>query len=406
MSKTEQKTPRALRPHIVLTGRCNAGKSSLLNALVDHDLAIVSPERGTTTDPVRRSCELVPFGPVVFVDTAGTDDPGVLATARAKKASEAISGSDVVIYVMRPDNASEEDAAAITALEKTGMAVLPVFSHCDLPDGDEPRFPLVHLRGAHHCSSITGEGIAELRETLITILRSQHARRKSLLADLVKPFRLIMLIVPIDLEAPAGRLILPQVQTIREVLDADAATVVVKEREVSWMMGRLKDPPDLVITDSQVVLKAAGSVPAHIPLTTFSILFSRYKGDLDLFVRNARRVDELVDGSRVLITETCSHHTHCDDIGRVKIPRWLRQYTGKRLEIEHGTGLPDDISRYDLIIHCGACMITRTQMLARIQQAQSVNAPITNYGVVISHLHGLLDRVLHPFHQAQDVAAS
>jgi [FeFe] hydrogenase H-cluster maturation GTPase HydF len=219
-----------------------------------------------------------------------------------------------------------------------------------------------------------------------------------LLEDLIRPFKLILLIVPIDLEAPAGRLILPQVQTIREVLDSDSATLVVKEREVSWALDQLKRPPDLAITDSQVVLKAAGAVPPEIPLTTFSVLFSRFKGDLDLFVRNARKIDRLRHGSRVLITESCSHHAHCDDIGRVKIPRWLRQYTGKELEITHSGGtFPEDISPYDLLIHCGGCMITRNQMLQRVAGAGALDAPITNYGVAISHLHGLLDRVLEPF---------
>lgn len=398
MKSAKLSTPRGLRPHIVLAGKCNAGKSALLNALVGQDLAIVSETAGTTTDPVLKSSELVPFGPVVFVDTAGTDDASALGSARKGKARRAVEGSDLILYVMRPGTLDAKEIAEIRSLSEQGRSVLPVATHSDLA-GQDPDIPWnTELGTIHRCSSKTGDGVSELRNAIITILREQRLRHKSLLEDLVRPFKLILLIVPIDLEAPAGRLILPQVQTIREVLDSDAATLVVKEREVSWVLDQLKRPPDLAITDSQVVLKAAGAIPPSIPLTTFSILFSRFKGDLDLFVRNARHIDKLTHGSRVLVTESCSHHTHCDDIGRVKIPRWLRQYTGKELEIEHSGGsFPEDISPYDLLIHCGGCMITRPQMLQRVRDAASIDAPITNYGVAISHLHGLLDRVLEPF---------
>ena len=398
MKSTKLSTPRRFRPHIVLAGKCNAGKSALLNALVGQDLAIVSETAGTTTDPVLKSSELVPFGPVVFVDTAGTDDASALGSARKGKARRAVEGSDLILYVMRPGTLDAKEIAEIRSLSEQGRSVLPVATHSDLA-GQDPDIPWnTELGTIHRCSSKTGDGVSELRNAIITILREQRLRHKSLLEDLVRPFKLILLIVPIDLEAPAGRLILPQVQTIREVLDSDAATLVVKEREVSWVLDQLKRPPDLAITDSQVVLKAAGAIPPSIPLTTFSILFSRFKGDLDLFVRNARHIDKLTHGSRVLVTESCSHHTHCDDIGRVKIPRWLRQYTGKELEIEHSGGsFPEDISPYDLLIHCGGCMITRPQMLQRVRDAASIDAPITNYGVAISHLHGLLDRVLEPF---------
>ncbi len=398
-------TPRGLRPHIVLAGKCNAGKSALLNALVDQDVAIVSDTPGTTTDPVLKASELVPFGPVVFVDTAGIDDKTDLAAARDAKARGAIAGSDVVIYVFHPHTADRDDAHKIREYSEAGRVVIPVQTHADI--AGLPRSHTVSItgeieaaagRGLHTVSSTEGTGIRHLREALIEELATQRSRQKTLLEDLVRPYRLIMLIVPIDLEAPAGRLILPQVQTIREVLDGDAATIVVKEREVSWVLDQLKRPPDLAITDSQVVLKASGAVPPEIPLTTFSILFSRFKGDLDAFVRNVAQIDRLDHGSRVLITESCSHHTHCDDIGRVKIPRWLRQYTGKDLSIDVAAGpFPDAIDEYELILHCGGCMITRAQMLARMGEATSSRAPITNYGVAISYLHGVLDRVLEPF---------
>lgn len=404
MNGKRQSTPRGMRPHIVLAGKCNAGKSALLNALTGHDLAIVSPTRGTTTDPVVRSSELVPFGPVAFVDTAGLDDTSSLGAARIGKTRTALEGGDLVLYVMRPDEADEADVSAIRDAAQRGVPVIPVTTHADcMPEPSAGIIADVTAAAGipHRVSSTTGAGVATLRESIITVLRERRTREKTLLEDLVKPYKLVLLIVPIDLEAPAGRLILPQVQTIREVLDADAATIVVKEREVSWVLRELRRPPDLAITDSQVILKAAGAVPPEIPLTTFSILFSRFKGDLDLFVRNARRIDELTHGSRILITESCSHHAHCDDIGRVKIPRWLRQYTGKELEIEHSGGdFPADLSGYDLLIHCGGCMITRSQMHARMRAADATQAPITNYGVAISKLHGLLDRVLEPFASA------
>ncbi|MCG8478539.1 MAG: [FeFe] hydrogenase H-cluster maturation GTPase HydF [Spirochaetales bacterium] len=400
---THATTPRGLRPHIVLAGRCNAGKSALLNALVGQEVAIVSDTPGTTTDPVLKASELVPFGPVVFVDTAGIDDKTDLAAARDAKARAAIAGSDVVVYVFHPQTADREDVETIREYKEAGRLVIPVQTHADIAVSGRigPIIAGIETaagRSPHVVSSTEGTGIRPLREAIIDELTAQRSRQKTLLEDLVRPYRLIMLIVPIDLEAPAGRLILPQVQTIREVLDGDAATIVVKEREVSWVLDQLKRPPDLAITDSQVVLKASGAVPPEIPLTTFSILFSRFKGDLDLFVRNVARIDRLDHGSRVLITESCSHHTHCDDIGRVKIPRWLRQYTGKDLSIDVAAGpFPDTTDEYELILHCGGCMITRPQMLARMDEAASSSAPITNYGVAISYLHGVLDRVLEPF---------
>ncbi len=400
MSKKQMGTPRGLRPHIVLTGKCNAGKSALLNALVGQDMAIVSATRGTTTDPVHRATELVPFGPVVFVDTGGVDDDTELGDARRKRSMRAVAGCDLVLYVLHPALIDHDDTAEIKRLTAGGRQVIPVVTHSDIAttaDGSVlAAVAAAAGRPVRAVSSVTGDGIRELRETVIEELRNQRVRQKSLLEDLIRPYKLILLIVPIDLEAPAGRLILPQVQTIREVLDSDSATIVVKEREVSWVLDQLKRPPDLAITDSQVVLKAAGAIPPHIPLTTFSILFSRFKGDLDSFVRNVRLIDTLTHSSRVLVTESCSHHTHCDDIGRVKIPRWLRQYTGKDLDIDVRSGrFPDDIGGYDLMIHCGGCMITRAQMQARIGEAAEV--PITNYGVAISYLHGVLDRVLQPF---------
>lgn len=396
MNHRPQSTPRALRPHIVLVGKCNAGKSALLNALAGDELAIVSATAGTTTDPVTRASELVPWGPVVYVDTAGSDDESALGAQRGSKAARAVAGADVVLYVYRPGTWDQRDSAELRRLREMSPPVVVVATHADLATSEAQA--QADAQGITHVGSPSGQGVPQLREQLIEILRRRGEPQKTLLEDLVRPYRVIMLVVPIDLEAPAGRLIMPQVQTIREALDGDAMTVVVKEREIAWALQQLSRPPDLVITDSQVVLKAAGAVPPGIPLTTFSILFSRFKGDLPLFVENVTRIDSLDHGSRILVTESCSHHAHCDDIARVKIPRWLRQYTGKDLEIDvTGGSIPETLQGYELVVHCGGCSITRSQMKARIGEARAVNAPMTNYGVTISYLHGLLDRVLEPF---------
>ena len=304
-----------------------------------------------------------------------------------------IAGADLLLYVVNPHEANGRDEAEIVKLRKGRKPVVVVATHADHAMEQEGG-----IAWDHHVSATRGDGVGALREALSEILTRRRADDQTLLRGVVEASKLIMLIVPIDLEAPAGRLILPQVQTIREVLDSDAATVVVKETEVPWILDRLVTPPDLAITDSQVVLKAANLVPNHIPLTTFSILFSRFKGDLPLFVRNVTIIDELTDGDRVLITEACSHHTNCDDIGRVKIPRWLRGYTGKELEIDVAGGtFPEHPEGYRLAIHCGGCMITRNQMLSRLDETDAVGVPVTNYGVAISHLHGVLPRVIKPF---------
>jgi len=252
--------------------------------------------------------------------------------------------------------------------------------------------------GVIELSTVTGSGTEELKQEIIRQLERLRLRERTLLHSIIKPYSLVMLVVPIDLEAPAGRPILPQVQTITEILDGDATCIVVKEREIDWALGQLCTPPALVITDSQVVLKASGSIPPAIPMTTFSVLFSRFKGNLPELVRAATSIDHLEDGDRVLIAESCAHHAHSDDIGQVKIPRWLRRYTGKEINITvTGGSYPEDIEDYSLVIHCGACMITRTMMLDRMAEANAAGVPITNYGIAISHLHGLLDRVLEPF---------
>ncbi|POR05611.1 hypothetical protein AU468_00080 [Alkalispirochaeta sphaeroplastigenens] len=401
MSGGPQGTPRSMRPHIVLAGKCNAGKSALLNALVGQDLAIVSSTRGTTTDPVLRSSELLPFGPVVYVDTAGLDDTGALGSARNRKTRAALAGSDLALYTIHPARWDKDDLEQLGSCA-TQRPTLAVVTHSDTTrPGLELLRELERItsRKPAVVSSTSGEGIWELRDQLAGILEA--ARKKGdrqLLEGLIGSKRLVLLIVPIDLEAPAGRLILPQVQTIREVLDGDAATLVVKDQELPWVLDQLKHPPDLAITDSQVVDRAAALLPPEVPLTTFSILFSRLRGDLPSFVESVYLLDTLPQGSRILVTESCSHQIQCDDIGRVKIPKWIRTYTGKehRLEVTGGT-IPEELDCYDLIIHCGGCMITRRQMLARLEEARLAGVPVTNYGVAISHMQGVLERVLEPF---------
>lgn len=390
------KTPRGMRPHIVLLGRRNAGKSSLINAITGRDLAIVSETPGTTTDPVSKAMELLPYGPVVFVDTAGLDDSGALGSQRVSRTRKAERTADLKIYVT--DGSLTPDEHAFVLARRDELVV--VATHKDRRTG--PTEDMQRLTGegihVHEVSTVDGEGVKSLKEVVIARLEKLRLQERTLLRSIIKPYSLVVLVVPIDLEAPTGRLILPQVQTIREILDGDATCMVVKERELDWALGRLKNPPNLVITDSQVVLKASGSIPREIPMTTFSVLFSRFKGDLSQLVEAAATIDRLADGDRVLIAETCTHHAHSDDIGRVKIPRWLRQYTGKELDITvTGGSYPDDVADYRLIIHCGACMITRTMMLCRMAEAAEAKVPITNYGVAISHLHGLLDRVVEPF---------
>ena len=408
-------TPAANRPHIVLAGKCNAGKSSLINSLTGRNLAIVSDTKGTTTDPVSKSMELLPFGPVVFVDTAGLDDRGELGAKRTASAAAAISTADLVVYVVNGSEADAEDLAFIRhhrerVLQQNGADVIVAATFAEQSDALPVSAKIDELTrlgvGVYPVSNITQKGVPALKEAIIGKLTSRRATEPTLLQHMVKEFQLVMLIVPIDLEAPAGRLILPQVQTIREILDSDAATIVVKEREVDWVLSQLQRAPDLAITDSQVVLKACGSVPESIPLTTFSILFSRYKGDLATFVRGVRAIDTLRNADRVLLTESCAHHAHCDDIARVKIPRWLRQYTGKELDITVTSGaFPEDIASYSLIIHCGGCMATRATMHARLDEATSFGIPVTNYGVAISYLQGVLDRVLKPFAAELDLWA-
>lgn len=405
-----QSTPTSMRLHIALFGRTNVGKSSFLNHVAGQEVSIVSAEAGTTTDVVEKPMELLPLGPVVFLDTAGLDDTTALAGKRIARSHRVYDRAEVILLVC--------DARAFGAYERSVLAqaaerkipCILVIAKRDLYAVSDAFLEAARSACPHvlTCNSLDAssreETLSELRTALLAVCPEDFIQPPPLVGDLVRPGGIALLIVPIDLQAPKGRLILPQVQTIRDALDNDAATVVVKEREFRHILDRLREPPDVVICDSQVVHKMVADTPPGVPCTTFSILFARLKGDLQKLAAGAAAIDRLRDGDRVLIAESCSHHALEDDIGRVKIPRWLRQYTGARLEIESvaGRDFPDDLAEYQLVIQCGGCMQNRRELLSRIERAERLAVPITNYGLCIAQTQGVLQRALSPFPAALD----
>lgn len=396
-----KETPKGMRLHIGIFGRRNVGKSSLLNALTRQQVSIVSDVPGTTTDPVEKPMELLPLGPVLFIDTAGVDDIGALGEMRAERTRQVFERTDLGIVVAEGLHWGDFEEGTISELADRKTPVIVVFNKRDL--GAPPTDLLEQLQQRKlrvvQTSASKSEGMAELREALIRSAPEEFIDSPPILGDLVAPGELVALVVPIDLEAPKGRLILPQVQAIRDVLDHDAYCVVVKERELRAALDNMKTPPALVVTDSQAFLRVAGDTPASVPLTSFSILFARLKGDLREFVRGVKAIDNLRSGSRVLVLESCAHHPIGEDIGRVKIPRWIRQYTGVDLEFVHlqGHDFPTDLSSYELVLHCGACMQNRREVMSRILRCREAGVPITNYGVAITYSLGVLDRALSPF---------
>ncbi|NLV30024.1 MAG: [FeFe] hydrogenase H-cluster maturation GTPase HydF [Acidobacteria bacterium] len=394
-------TPRGMRLHIGLFGRRNVGKSSLLNALTRQEVSIVSDVPGTTTDPVEKPMELLPLGPVLFIDTAGVDDVGALGELRAGRTRQVFERTDLGILVAEAGSWGEFEERVLGELEKRKMPVIVVFNKADigaaapetLRDLEGRKVPVVATAARE------GRGLPQLREALIRSAPEAFLEAPPILGDLISPGGVVVLVVPIDLEAPRGRLILPQVQSIRDVLDHDSCCLVVKERELRGALDGLREPPALVVTDSQVFLKVAGDVPDSVPLTSFSILFARLRGDLREFVRGVKAVDRLRRGDRVLVLEACTHHPIGEDIGRVKIPRWLRQYTGTDLDFVHlqGHDFPEDIGSYRLVVHCGSCMLNRREVISRILRCREAGVPITNYGVAITYSLGALDRALSPF---------
>ncbi len=401
------KPPKSFRLHIGFFGRRNVGKSSLLNALTHQEVSIVSDVAGTTTDPVEKPMELLPLGPVLFIDTAGIDDSGALGGKRIQKTMEVIDRTDLAILVSDSSGWGSFEELFLQKLMELGIPVIVVLNKADryqlqeslIKNLSSEKVPVIET------SATQQTGINELRELILTHAPGSFINRPTILSDLVGPGEAAILVVPIDKEAPKGRLILPQVQSIRDLLDGDSFCIVVKERELKEAFSRLNKPPKLVVTDSQAFLKVAADTPPEIPLTSFSILFARYQGDLTGMVNGAMAIDQLEANDKVLIAEACSHHPIGEDIGTVKIPRWLTQYVGGKLQFDYSRGrdFPSDLSGYKLIIHCGACMWNRREMFSRMMKASREGVPITNYGLTIAYSLGIFERALRPFPEALEV---
>ncbi len=403
-----RKTPKSLRLQLGLFGRTNTGKSTFLNMVAGQDVSITSSVAGTTTDVVEKSMELLPVGPVVFLDTAGVDDVSELGALRLQKTKKIFNRADIIILLVELNIWSDFEAEVIREAKKRNIPVIIAINKIDIarPTSDFINKIKSYTKYYLLVSSIDKNNrdqyVNLLKSYLIKCCPDDFINPPPLVGDLIPGQGLVVLIVPIDLEAPKGRIILPQVQTIRDCLDNNQMTLVVKESEYINCLSKLKRDPDLVICDSQVVSFMVGNTPERIKSTTFSIVFSRNKGDLAEEAKAVTVIDQLKDRDRILIAEACSHHPIEDDIGRIKIPKWLNQYTGKKLQIDScaGRDYPDDLSQYKLIIHCGGCMITRREMLFRIQKAKEQKVPLTNYGLAISFLQGVLKKVLFPFSDA------
>lgn len=401
-----QTTPKALRLHIGIFGRRNVGKSSLLNAITRQQVSIVSAHAGTTTDPVEKPMELLPLGPVLFVDTAGIDDEGALGELRMQRTRAVLDRVDIGIVVTESGAWGGFEAGLIDQLTRRTIPIAIVVNKIDLtPLPDDERATL-EASGAVvvPMSAMNGTGVAALREALLGLAPADFFDSRRLVADLVPPGGVAVLVVPIDKEAPKGRLILPQVMSIRDLLDGESLALVTQERELRHALASLARPPALVITDSQAFLKVAADVPPDVPMTSFSILMARFQGDLPEQVRGALEIERLKSGDRVLMAETCSHHPIGDDIGRVKIPRWLTQYVGAPLEFVHvqGRDFPSDLTPFRLVVHCGNCTGNRREMLSRIHRSREAGVPITNYGLTIAYSLGIFERALGPFPAALD----
>lgn len=396
------KVANAERIHIAIVGKRNVGKSSLINCITNQELSIVSETPGTTTDPVSKAVEMLPYGPVVMVDTAGIDDDGELGKKRISRTIKSISKADFAIIVL---DAREEldkgETELITFLQKIEVPFLAVVNKIEFGINPHLLTELEALEVTHfEVSCKENAGVDIFKKKLIHLLPGET--EIPLISDLVGQGDVVVMVVPIDLGAPKGRLIKPQVQSIREALDEDTICIVVKDKELKCALSSLKSAPDLVITDSQAIMRVAADVPESVKLTTFSILMARYKGNLSEFVKGLKRVEQLNNGDKVLISEACTHHAQEDDIGTVKIPRWLKLHTKKNLQIDimHGYDFPENLSEYKLVVHCGGCMLTRKAMQVRIKQTKLLDIPIVNYGMLISYMHGAVPRVLLPFEEA------
>lgn len=396
-------TPSSERVHIGIFGKRNAGKSSLINAITGQNLAIVSEAKGTTTDPVYKAMELLPLGPVMIIDTPGIDDEGVLGSLRIQKAYQVLNKTDIALVIIDAAvGPSAEDLRLIERINTKKIPLLIVINKCETINEDKktayqallPNGKLLFVSAEQQLN------IFELKEAIAQTVPADE-NKAQIVADLLLPSDFVVLVVPIDSAAPKGRLILPQQQTIRDILEADAAAIVVKENELTNTLQNLGKRPKLVITDSQVFKKVAAETPADILLTSFSILFARYKGNLQTAVQGVTALENLEDGDKILVGEGCTHHRQCDDIGTVKLPRWIKEYTGKNPEFifTSGTEFPLDLSPYKMIIHCGACMLNEREMQYRIKCAADQNIPFTNYGITIAYINGILKRTVEPFPQ-------
>ena len=402
-------TPSGERIHIGFFGRRNAGKSSLVNAVTGQDLAVVSEVKGTTTDPVTKSMELLPLGPAVIIDTPGFDDEGSLGELRVQRTRKILEKTDIaVLTVDTTEGFKKADEELAELFSEREVPFIIALNKSDIPEDsedhniDEESMGILQTiakksQGMVHVSTVSGQGIDELKIRIAALKPQEEESR--IVADKINRGDLIVLVVPIDKAAPKGRLILPQQQTIRDILDAGASALVVQDSELADTLARLGTKPALVITDSQVFGKVDKIVPADVPLTSFSILMARYKGLLDDAVRGVAAISRLKDGDKVLIAEGCTHHRQCGDIGTEKIPRWLREFTGCDLvfETSSGTGYPDDLSRYALVVHCGGCMLNEREVKHRADRTVSQGVPITNYGTMIAYVHGILKRSLEIF---------
>ena len=387
-------TPSGERIHIAFFGLRNAGKSSLVNAVTGQDLAVVSDVKGTTTDPVRKAMELLPLGPVVIVDTPGLDDEGALGELRVKRALNVLANCDVAVLVHdASQNFAEAETELLRLFDDRKLPHIVAFNKADIltarPD-----------TAALYVSALTGENVNTLKERIASLAKHKDSSRK-LVGDLLTQGDIVILVVPIDKAAPKGRLILPQQQTIRDILDSGCSALVCQENELAHVLDSLTHTPRLVITDSQVFAKVDAIVPKNIPLTSFSILFARYKGDLRTLVQGAEKLASLHDGDKVLISEGCTHHRQCGDIGTEKIPAWIRSFSGASPEFAFTSGgeFPDiqTLKQYTLVVHCGGCMLNQQEMTSRLERANLAGVPIVNYGVAIAQMHGILQRSLEPF---------
>ena len=392
-------TASAERVHIGFFGMRNAGKSSLVNAVTGQALSVVSDVKGTTTDPVRKAMELLPLGPVVIIDTPGLDDEGALGEMRVKKAKQVLNFVDIAVLVVDATvGLSELDGELVKLFEAKSIPYVVAYNKSDLPTA---RF--VDDVHSMRVSAVSGANINELKERIALLAKNDDSGR-ALVSDLIDSGDTVLLVVPIDKAAPKGRLILPQQQTIRDILDSGASALVCRDTELSDTLNAMKKQPKLVITDSQAFGRVSKAVPNDVMLTSFSILFARYKGNLRSSVRGVAALDRLEDGDKVLISEGCTHHRQCGDIGTVKLPAWITQYTGKKIVFEFTSGkdFPEELGEYKLVIHCGGCMLTEREMQYRAHQAEDSGIPMTNYGMVIAHTHGILRRSLEVFPEILD----